>query len=68
MEYLAWFDDNAKRSTAEKIQAARDAWHARYGTLATKAYVNEVDRAVEVPGVEIIVQPFMRINNYGVLG
>lgn len=67
MHYLAWFDDG-KKSAVEKIKDAMQAWEARYGTQATTALVNEVDRAVEVPGVEVVVQPYIRVNNYGVLG
>lgn len=68
MEYLAWFDDIPKRTAAEKIRDAMQAWENRYGTQATTALVNVCDAAVEVPGVEVRVEPYIRVNNYGVMG
>jgi tRNA(Arg) A34 adenosine deaminase TadA len=66
MSYLGWFDDNPKKSAAQKIVEALAAYEARYGVPAGRVLVNEQDRAVVVEGVEIVVASYMRVNNFGV--
>ena len=63
--YLGWFDDNPKKTPAEKISEARAAYVARFGTAPNIILVNEADW-VEVAGVVIRTEGYIRRNNFWV--
>lgn len=66
MLYLHWFDDSAKKSACAKIEEARQARAARFGSVANVALVSESDGAINVPGCEIKVEKRIGPNNYQV--
>lgn len=63
MLYLMYFDDNTKRTPAEKIAAAIDAYRARFGAAPTVVLTNENER-VAVAGVEVRSEGYIRKSNF----
>jgi hypothetical protein len=64
MLYLVWFDDNAKHTIEQKIAAACEAFHARYGSLPNVALVSADDNApASVAGVRTQVERRVQRNN-----
>jgi hypothetical protein len=61
--YLGWYDDNGKKTTAEKIAEACAAYVTRFGTRPNIVLVNEAER-VEVEGLTIRVEKYIRRNNF----
>lgn len=58
--YLAWFDDNPKKTVEQRIADARAAYAAKFGTPPTRVLVNERD--ANTPGVE--ASALVRPNTY----
>jgi hypothetical protein len=52
IHYLVWYDADARRSVAEKIQDARAAYVRRFNLLPNLVLVNEVD-AVQLADIEV---------------
>lgn len=63
MLYLWWYDDNPKRTPAEKIAAALDAYRARFGAAPTVVLTNEAERCA-VEGVEVRSEGYIRKSNF----
>ena len=63
--FLGWFDDNAKKTTADKIAEAMAAYVARFRTQPSVVLVNEAER-IDVPGVTVRSEAYIRKNNYWV--
>jgi hypothetical protein len=63
--YLLWHDDDTKRPTAQKIVQAIQAYAERFGREPSVVLVNEAD-LVEVPGVEVRAENYVRKNNFWV--
>jgi hypothetical protein len=64
--YLGWFDDNGKKDTPTKISEAIAAYVVRFGTRPNVVLVNEGDWPVEVPGLSVRVEKYIRRNNFWV--
>lgn len=64
--FLGWFDDNAKKTTAEKVNEAIAAYVVRFGTRPNIVLVNEADRVVEVQGMKVRSESYIRRNNFWV--
>lgn len=52
--YLCWFDDNPKKTQAQKIQEACAAYRAKFGAEPTEVLVSEGET---VDGLPIPVRP-----------
>ncbi|MBK8200186.1 MAG: hypothetical protein IPK75_17710 [Acidobacteria bacterium] len=63
--FLAWFDDNPKKTTGIKIAEAIAAYMARFQVRPTVVLVNAAD-LVEVPGVTIRAVGYVRANTFWV--
>jgi hypothetical protein len=61
--YLIWFDDNAKRDTADKVRAAIDAYRTRNGVAPRVVLVNSAD-VCQVDGVVIHVTSYVQRTNF----
>ena len=61
--FLLWFDDNPKRTPAEKIAAALEAYRARFGARATVVLTNEAERC-PVAGVEVRSEGYILKSNF----
>lgn len=64
MMYLAFFDDNAKRSLAEKIAAGAAAYAARFGIAPAVVLLRDAPQGVDsLGGVRLVatsgMQPHM---------
>lgn len=47
---LLWFDDNPKRSLADKVERASEKYQRRFGCLPTLCYVHSTTVAQSAPG------------------
>lgn len=65
MSYFGWFDDNPKKTTAQKIDEAIAAYIARYQVSPTIVLVNEAER-VEVKGMDVRSESYIRKSNFWV--
>lgn len=63
MTYLLWYDDNPRRTAAEKIAGGVGAYRARFGAAPSVVLVNEQDRTA-VAGIEVRVEGYVRRNNF----
>ena len=64
--YLGWFDDNPKKSVTDKAKEAIAAYHDRFGYSPTVILVNEADQHIELGGIVIRVEGYIRRNNFWV--
>lgn len=64
--YLGWFDDNGKKTAHEKIGEAIAAYRERFRTEPNIVLVNEIDRTVEIKGVKVRSEGYIRRNNFWV--
>ncbi|NTV62160.1 MAG: hypothetical protein HGA65_01315 [Oscillochloris sp.] len=65
MFFLVWYDPDARRSVAEKIQDARDAYLRRFTSTSNLALVSITDTA-SLPGVEVRSQCTVQQNHFWV--
>jgi hypothetical protein len=63
--YLGWFDDNGKKPAEEKVREAMAAYVERFRTAPNIVLVNAAD-AVEITGVRVRVEGYIRRNNFWV--
>lgn len=63
--YLCWYDDNAKKAAARKIEEAIAAYTDRFKARPNVVLVNEADRA-EIQGVVVRSESYIRRNNFWV--
>lgn len=66
MNYLVWYDENTKKSAAEKIQEAIAAYVARFTLAPTLVLVNTTDQQTAVAGVLIRSERTVQPNNFWV--
>ena len=65
MTFLWWFDDNAKRTPAQKIEAGAAAYQTRYGAPCTLVLVNEADTPdAPIDGLTVRPAANVRRHNY----
>lgn len=63
--FLMYFDDNAKRTPAQKIADGAQAYQKRYGHPCAVVLVNEADRPNErIPGLTVLVAGNVRRSNF----
>lgn len=62
--YLGWFDDNTKKDATTKAQEAIAAYRERFGSLPNVLLVNEADRDIQLGGITIRVETYIRRNNF----
>lgn len=65
MLFLVWYDTDAGRTLAEKVQAALRAYSRRFTEAPNLVLVNEVD-LVTVPGIEVRGVRSVQPNNFWV--
>lgn len=65
MLFLVWYDTDAGRTLAEKVQAALGAYGRRFTEAPNLVLVNEVD-LVTVPGIEVRGVRSVQPNNFWV--
>lgn len=65
MLYLGWYDDSKKAPT-DKAWEAIAAYREKFGEQPTVILVNEADRAIELGGIVIRVETYIRKNNFWV--
>jgi hypothetical protein len=54
MNGMLWFDNDKKRTLAEKIKRAADYFNKKYGRVPNVCFVNKgVIEAVEMPGIKV---------------
>ena len=63
--FLGWFDDEKKKSSAEKIEEAVERYVARFGEAPNICLVNAEDLAT-CDGVEVKVADYVRPNHFWV--
>ncbi len=63
--FLGWFDDEKKKSPAEKIEEAVERYVARFGEAPNICLVNANDLAT-FDGVEVKVAEYVRPNHFWV--
>ena len=61
--YLCWFDDDSKRSVAQKIANGIARYQERFKCAPTVVLVNEVDMAV-VPNIRVEPRAHIYRNNF----
>lgn len=64
--YLGWFDDNAKRTTLDKVRAACAAYRERFGVDATIVLMSADDYTDQDYGVPVRTESYVRRNNFWV--
>lgn len=58
--YLAWFDDDRKKTSSSKIEEAVAAYARRTGRQPNVVLVNEQDRTTEAQGVRLKPLSYIR--------
>jgi hypothetical protein len=61
--YLMWFDDNNKKSVAQKIAEGAAAYAERMGYAPTVAITSEGERC-EVEGLQVVARGYVRPHNF----
>lgn len=63
MDYFVWYDENAQKTAAQKIQEAIAAFTVRFSFGPELVLVHSTDLAV-VGGVLIRTEPMIQRNNF----
>ncbi|NWG22504.1 MAG: hypothetical protein HXY39_19535 [Chloroflexi bacterium] len=63
--YMMWFDDNARKAAATKIEEAIAAYIRHFKTRPNVVLVNQLDQA-DVPGVQVRAEQYVRRDNFWV--
>lgn len=63
--YLWWFDDNPKKTAANKIEEAVAAYVERSRTRPNVVLVNEADQ-IDIQGITVRSESYIRRNNFWV--
>jgi hypothetical protein len=67
MLFLVWYDEDARRSVAEKIQNARDAYGKRFTSVPNLVLLNAADFAgLEGMGIEVRSERTVQPHNFWV--
>lgn len=64
--YLGWFDDNPKKAATDKAWEAVAAYRAKFQHSPTVILVNEADRDIQIGGIVVRVEGYIRRNNFWV--
>ena len=64
--YLGWFDDNPKKAATDKAWEAIAAYRERFGSAPTVILVNEADKDIEIGGIVVRTETYIRRNNFWV--
>ncbi len=66
ISYLGWFDDNPKKAATDKAWDAIHAYTDRFQHSPNVILVNEVDRDIQLGGIVVRVEGYIRRNNFWV--
>jgi hypothetical protein len=64
--YLGWFDDNPKKAATDKAWEAIAAYREKFGSAPTVILVNEADKGIEIGGIVVRSEGYIRRNNFWV--
>ena len=66
---LVWFDNDKKKTLAEKIRAAAERYLTAHGVVANEAHIHAAnyDPAAIVDGIKIVIDPLMLKNHIWVI-